>query len=176
MSDIVSKNLILELVRLKPKIGKVGVQKCVYLIQEALGLDLGYEFHMHHYGPYSSELDDTLTEMEAEGLLKVMHVIYPAGYIGHEITIGDLNKEFKITGENEKIVEKVTKFFENASAEQMELSATIHFVHAILEREKSKPVKGRVIAEVQSLKPKFSAETVSNAYDKLQYSGFLLAG
>lgn len=35
--------------------GRITFQKRVYLVQVA-GLDLGYTFVWHHYGPYSSEL------------------------------------------------------------------------------------------------------------------------
>jgi hypothetical protein len=49
--------------------GRITFQKRIYLVQ-ALGLDLGYTFVWHHYGPYSSELADDGLLLEA-GLLEM---------------------------------------------------------------------------------------------------------
>jgi len=38
-------------------VGKTRLQKTVYLLQE-MGIDLGYDFDYHFYGPYSEEIDD----------------------------------------------------------------------------------------------------------------------
>lgn len=41
--------------------GKIRLQKIVYLLDQ-LGLNSGYEFEYHHYGPYSEELSEQATE------------------------------------------------------------------------------------------------------------------
>ena len=38
-------------------VGKIRLQKVVYLL-DRLGLDSGFSYAYHHYGPYSSELSD----------------------------------------------------------------------------------------------------------------------
>jgi uncharacterized protein YwgA len=45
-------------------IGRIRMQKVVYLLEQ-LGLDGGFWFSYHHYGPYSEELSDVL-----DGLVK----------------------------------------------------------------------------------------------------------
>ena len=44
------------------------VQKIVYLLQAA-GLDLGANFRLHHFGPYSSEVAGLLNQMSRDEIL-----------------------------------------------------------------------------------------------------------
>ena len=43
----------------KKIIGRIRIQKIVYLLDQ-LGLNSGFEFSYHHYGPYSEELSQEL--------------------------------------------------------------------------------------------------------------------
>lgn len=40
-------------------IGRIRIQKIVYLLEQ-LGMEGGFRFSYHHYGPYSEELSDVL--------------------------------------------------------------------------------------------------------------------
>ena len=40
----------------KVRVGHTLIQKVVYLLQNALDVDVGYNFKLYHYGPYSEEL------------------------------------------------------------------------------------------------------------------------
>src|SRR5437870_113537 len=42
-------------------VGKVRLQKLVYLLDQ-LGLNSGFTFEYHHYGPYSEELADAVDD------------------------------------------------------------------------------------------------------------------
>lgn len=43
--------------------GRTALQKLTYLLQELHGVDTGYEFPLHTYGPYSSGLPRTWTPL-----------------------------------------------------------------------------------------------------------------
>ena len=49
--------------------GETHVQKCVYLVQEALDLPSEFEFVLYKYGPYSFDLHHLLGEMRADLLI-----------------------------------------------------------------------------------------------------------
>src|SRR5215212_7308774 len=51
--------------------GKTALQKSVYLVQELYGLDLGYRFGLHTYGPFCSELLSDLDFAEALDLVEI---------------------------------------------------------------------------------------------------------
>jgi uncharacterized protein len=42
-------------------VGKVRLQKIVYLLDQ-MGMNSGYSYEYHHYGPYSAELADSVDE------------------------------------------------------------------------------------------------------------------
>ena len=51
-------------------VGRTRLQKSVYLLK-ACGIDLGFDFDYHHYGPYSEELAIAARDAEALGLVDV---------------------------------------------------------------------------------------------------------
>jgi uncharacterized protein YwgA len=54
--------------------GKKTLQKIVYLL-ERKGVDLGLDYSIHYYGPYSSELDSSVYSLQMQGAI----VIEPDG-------------------------------------------------------------------------------------------------
>ena len=61
--------IIKEISRIKNP-DKKTMQKLVYLL-ERKGIKLGFAFSIHYYGPYSSELDYAIHQLEMQGLLKI---------------------------------------------------------------------------------------------------------
>ena len=49
--------------------GETHVQKATYFLQELTRVPLGFDFIMYKYGPYSFDLHDELTAMQANQLL-----------------------------------------------------------------------------------------------------------
>jgi hypothetical protein len=49
--------------------GETHLQKAAFLLQEALGVPLGYDFTLYKHGPFSFELRDDVHALRADGLL-----------------------------------------------------------------------------------------------------------
>jgi len=45
--------------------GKKVLQKLVYLIEKK-GLNLGFDYSIHYYGPYCAQLDDAVHSLEMQ--------------------------------------------------------------------------------------------------------------
>lgn len=149
--------------------GKVKLQKTMYFLQEALQVPMGYDYVMHYYGPYSFELDYTLSEMQGKGILKIDQVIYPAGYYGYDISSGEnVERDLKLPSEYTDKADQVTHIFKPMDAQAIELWATIHFVGSILKEKGRDSGKEAITKEVKLLKPKFSEQDIGEAYDKIQ--------
>src|SRR4030042_4850313 len=52
-------------------VGKIQLQKLAYFLQESYEIPLGYTFRMHHYGPYSRDLDNDLLKLSLMGFVDV---------------------------------------------------------------------------------------------------------
>lgn len=154
--------------------GKVKLQKTVYFLQEALGVPLAYDYEMHYYGPYSFGLDDTLSEMQGKGILSISYVLYPAGYVGHDISVGkNAESSLKLDNEYRDKADKVVNIFKPMDAQTIELWATIHFVNSILDEKGKDSSKETVVKEVNLLKPKFSEGDIGKTYDEIRNKNLL---
>ncbi len=51
--------------------GETHVQKAAYLLQDLVGVPMGFDFILYKHGPYSFDLRDELTGMRADGLVSL---------------------------------------------------------------------------------------------------------
>ncbi len=150
-------------------IGKTKVQKIIYFLQEGLQVPLDYSFKMHHYGPFSDEIDSGISALQSAGYIEVTHD--SQGY-GYHITPAS-EKQLPWDSELATYKEEMTKAIHALSvldASNLELYATVHFVHNLLDE----PIKESVVDDVYKLKPKFHRQTIRLAYDQLVKSGLII--
>jgi len=57
--------------------GETHVQKATYVLQELLGVPLGYDFALYKHGPYSFSLSDDITALRADAVLRLEPKPYP---------------------------------------------------------------------------------------------------
>ena len=63
--------LVYEAVNRLKDTGKIKLQKLMYFLQESFNAPTNYSFRMHHYGPYSEELETDLSRLRSSGYLSV---------------------------------------------------------------------------------------------------------
>ncbi len=51
--------------------GETHIQKATFFLQDLLGVDAGFEFILYRHGPFSFDLRDELSSMQADGLLEL---------------------------------------------------------------------------------------------------------
>lgn len=102
--------------------GKKQLQKLVYLIQ-AKGADVGYEYGIHFYGPYSKELSHDLLSLCVHGLID-FHVEGQT----HEIVPSDKPAEMTVAQDDLKLIDRVIHQYQACTPSDLELITTAHFV------------------------------------------------
>lgn len=174
MEEKLRSEIIQYLVDKSHGLGKVQLQKTIYFLQEVFRVPMGYDYVMHYYGPYSFDLDNTLSEMQGKGILSIDYVLYPAGYVGYDISLGK-NAEgiLKLPNEYRDKADQVVNIFRAMDAQTVELWATIHFVRSILYEKERDSNKETVAKEVKKLKPKFSEQDIEQAYEEMQNKNLL---
>ena len=140
---------------------KKTLQKIVYLIEEKEPI-LGFDYGIHFYGPYSSDLDFAVRQLNDEGILQIK-------YTRAEHTISVKNaKEFKASGSEEAVIDEVVSNFAKENPGDLELLATALYVFT-----KTKDIE-RIKEGVKKLKgSKYSDEKIENAEGKLKKAGYL---
>lgn len=102
-------------------VGRTRLQKSVYLL-ESCGVDLGFEFDYHHYGPYSEELSIASSDAVTLGL---MNIEWKSAY-GNEYAIytASANPDRKIEERASGVLSVLAKY----DAVTLELAATADFL------------------------------------------------
>lgn len=152
--------------------GKKSLQKMVYLAR-AFGLETGYSFRFHYYGPYSDSLAadfEELLETQQVGLL---------GNSRHKYCVGEafsknLTEQHGLGADEEAGIAELIKRFGSKSPSDLELYATIYFID---HNEKyvlgNSSAKEDVLTKTYKAKPKYSPTDIEKAYEELNGWGLL---
>ena len=147
-------------------IGKTKIQKISYFLQEAVGVELMYPFRMHYYGPYSDELDRTLSLTSSIGFMDITPD--PNGF-GYHVTPAEegstWSREYDIEDYPDiQHIDKAIDVLSGLETHMLELFATIHFVGG----PKTKLSESQTLDTVGRLKPKFTRDQIGRAYQTLK--------
>ncbi len=104
---------------------KKALQKTVYLIEKK-GVDLGFSYTLHFYGPYCSELDHETSVLSAEGI-----ICFDYSQYGHKMII---NPRYPVSStglmeEQVQTIKDVIQHYRNASASFLELLTTALYAY-----------------------------------------------
>ncbi len=140
---------------------KKTLQKIVFLIQ-AKQIDLGCDYGIHFYGPYSADLDFAVRELCDEGVLKIEYTTTE-----HKICLTDKDSVHEYNNAN---VEKIIDEFAKDTASELELLATALYVY-LIDKNSSE-----VISRVKKIKgEKYSNQRISDAIQRLKRTEFIVA-
>ena len=156
MSEIMSNNVayviktISEIRKEDP--GKKVLQKMVFLIEQK-GVNLGYEYGLHFYGPYSADLDHDAACLASEGIIEID---YSSGYSHKMSVLPEYAVESDLPNENREMLKDVVRHFCDRSPCQLELLTTALYAYYHL-KDKSresvingvKKIKGAKYTEQQ---------------------------
>ena len=147
-------NLTAQLETLEP----AKLQSLTYLLQQALGVPLKLPFFMHHYGPYSDQLDTEITRLKFLGYLKVEP--------GYQVIVADkAHPEWhRILTPYQAAVDQVARAYGQESLTGIELTASIHFAEY---RHPDEPLP-KILARVRAMKHKLSPERIQRSHTELQ--------
>jgi hypothetical protein len=110
--------------------GETHLQKSAFFLQELLGVPMEFEFTLYKYGPYSFDLGDELTALQADELLalKMRHRGYGPSYETTE-TSRVLRTRFPVTlGKFHDEISFVARTFGEKGVVELERLATALFV------------------------------------------------
>lgn len=108
-------------------LGKKKFQKLVYLIEMLGHVDLGYQYQIHLYGPFSKGLDDDLRELSLKN-----QVVYTRQNRSYLLSLTGEGKKALRIAENEQCssfdaIEHVFNKFSSRSPRELELLTTSCF-------------------------------------------------
>jgi hypothetical protein len=110
--------------------GETHIQKATFFLQELLGVDVGFEFILYRHGPFSFELRDELSSMQADELLAltVKREGYGPTYLPTSFSEAYLERFPKTTARYMRQVEFVSNELADKGVAELERLATALFV------------------------------------------------
>lgn len=142
-------------------VGRIRLQKVVYILDQ-LGLESGFEYGYHHYGPYSAEVSSALMDAQAESLIVDETKFRLSDGASYSVFHTDRVLEAdKVGNLDRNIADQVLERLKHETATVLELAATIHWLRYVekigdwatelRERKGSKTEAGRQEKAVQLL-------------------------
>lgn len=169
---------VTEIARRDENIGKTGMMKLLYLLQAVHKVPLGYDFEIYTYGPYCQSVMSDIEYAEFVDYIRVSPVTYPNGMSGYQIKamsdgIDLVEKEGEVISPYNEKIDSVINFFGKKTAKELELYSTIVFVVSSFSDNDWEKTKEEICCTVKEIKPHFSIDTISAAYEDLESNGFL---
>lgn len=149
--------------------GETHVQKAAYFLQELLDVPLGFKFILYKHGPYSFDLSDTLSQMQADFMIKPISM--PP--YGASLSLGETSdllkgRYSKTIADYKKGVNFVAQKLANKNVGELERIATAMYVS---QENNSKKDQQYRAARINKLKPHVSMELALEAvieFDRIQ--------
>ena len=142
--------------------GETHIQKTVYFLQELARVPLDYEFILYKHGPYSFDLTEDITAMQANLLLKLEAQPYPYGPSYRITDSGErLERRYaSVIDEYNRQIEFIAGSLGNKKVVELERLGTALFV--TLEGATDGQAAAR-IQRIQQLKPHISRNEACDA-------------
>ncbi len=157
--------------------GKTALQKMIFILQDVFKIDCGYEFSLHTYGPFSSQIVHDLDFVETSKGVEVQSIGPSSGYIilpGLEADrLQEKAAEFLNNPEVQNALNRLVEEFGDYSAKDLELISTITYVTKDLSEHNDFPARGEVVQTVKQLKPKFSEDLIDKQIQDLLDNAFI---
>lgn len=163
----VRRQLIVELVRRLNATGSwsgaTHIQKCVFFLRHMFDVDVGYDFVIYYYGPFSFDLDKDLVLLRFRGWLTVDR---EPGY-GVHYRPGP--KAPQPTDEMIEAVspsiDRVAELFGKKGVKELELMATTYYVRKGLDGRSRE--EAEALTAISRLKPHFCVDEIREAWREL---------
>ncbi|MEG0682424.1 MAG: hypothetical protein RR434_02765 [Raoultibacter sp.] len=150
--------------------GKKKFQKLIYLVEKVGGVNLGYEYSIYFYGPYSAALNDDLGLLVSRGLVHYeiqaySHLIRADKEKIDQSRTSTDESASGLTQEDRDRINEILVRFGGKSPSALELLTTAHYVAGLLGKSKSSE---SIQAGVKKIKgSKYTSQEIENAISEL---------
>jgi hypothetical protein len=162
--------------KLSGKLGRTGIMKLTFFLQELKGVPLGYSYRIYTYGPYDGQVLTDLKVAESVGAVQTEQFDWDGGS-GYAIKAG---KKPTLSAEEDNLlssfqddIEWVAKQFGDLSATDLEVESTVFFVAKSVEHDKQKLSSDSIANAVRAIKPRHSEARILKHVERLQQMGLI---
>ena len=150
--------------RNETRLGRTGIMKLMYFLQELKKVPLGYSFRLYTYGPYDSQvLEDLKVATDAETV--TAEAFQWQGGMGYEIKLGKNADEFISRYADElkdfdADLDWVVREFGNRTASDLEVVSTIIYVDRSSGQKGEHLTADEIVSRVGDVKPHHTEQKI----------------
>jgi hypothetical protein len=148
------------------RIGKTGMMKIMYLLQQVYKVPLEYNFSIYTYGPFDDSVLAYINATERDGLVDINRNPSSGGVSSYEISATP-NFTNMLSEPYTPAIHELKKIFTGYNARKWELSSTIVFVYVVHARCQPYVKSDDVCDRVHKLKPHFLESDILNEFNYL---------
>ncbi|MCL2857378.1 MAG: hypothetical protein FWE19_06640 [Oscillospiraceae bacterium] len=149
-------------------IGKTGMMKSMYFLQQVYKVPLGYDFDIYNYGPYDEDVLVAVDSAKREKLIDVRPKNYN-GFMGYEIVAkGDTISELSVYVD---ALDEISQNFGKYHAKDWELASTIVYLYMAY-HENGWDME-ELDENVRRIKPHFALQDIKAERKRLEEIGVL---
>ncbi len=117
--------------------GKTKLVKMLYLLEKERKIKTGLKFKLHHYGPYSDDIDKILINLEKEGYIKTQKgKKFDYTEISYIPTKKLLSEDLGLTKNEIKNIESLERKYRSLSASELS-----NYIYEVYITKKKTPVE-----------------------------------
>ena len=151
------------------RLGKTALQKIIFLLQRALGVEVGYSYTLYTYGPFCSDVARDLDVVAAVDGAKILPVGSSGGF---EIVPGPANTDVcgmssSFLRSSSTALDTVIEHFGGLTAKELELRSTLVYLSG------PGPSRDDLVQQVYDIKPHFSPRAIGDALLQLEELGYV---
>jgi len=163
------KNIVHDVANKIEGIGKTGMMKAMYFLQQVYKVPLGYDFRIHSFGPFDEDVLAAIDFAEKKGLIDVVPEDYSDGVSGYSIN-ATKNEQVLLSEYSEPISDLLANFGEY-TAKEWELTSTIVYLYvAYMDNGWD---LDELDENVKRIKPRFELEEIQKERELLNKLGIL---
>ncbi|MCL1873614.1 MAG: hypothetical protein FWF85_05810 [Clostridiales bacterium] len=154
-----------------PKIGKTALMKCVFLLQRVYKINLGYNFELYTYGPYSAEVMEDIDYAVQVGYIGMERYMLSGGSLGYRFSVPETISKSLVGTDYGNKIEQLAQHFPEYTAKEWEMAATIVFIYTLYIMNNWD--LSDFLETIQNIKPHFSLNEIEEERAHLETIGFL---
>jgi hypothetical protein len=162
--------------KLSGKLGRTGIMKLTFFLQELKEVPLGYSYRIYTYGPYDGQVLTDLKIAESLGVVRSEQFEWEGGSgyaikAGKKLVLSPADQSLLLSFQEK--IDWVTQEFGDLSASDLEVESTVFFVANSARREKKKMSIETIAKAVRAIKPHHTEARIRRHIERLQQKGLI---
>ncbi|MCL2235823.1 MAG: hypothetical protein FWB98_05220 [Defluviitaleaceae bacterium] len=174
-----NENLILNLIKQSPGIGKTKLMKFAFFLQESFGGRVDSDFNIYTYGTYSDDIMGDLNSLIFNELICAEKYVVDK-YTGYKLSVSDeVFEEYaeQLPREEQENINSMIGMLGEKTARDLELLSTVTYITNQFKKNNwNERDDHNIFSVVKDIKPHFSDDEIKEAHQELLGNGILRQG